>query len=649
MKLISVFNCVIALVIILMSSKAVYNSVSDTTVTCVCKPDIKKMGKEYLVCFEGCPITPVNAKLYNVTCSYMEDITIIVCKNERYIATRPSIVIQGDYIWSTIVNRAWKLIAAIIVWLVMILMKLPSLCFFSLFNNILNRAVAKNLRTCSTCRTRYLFSHIDCPTPGFRHRTDYNLFFYILLVIIVSTTLVKADDNLYNYYKHGNSTEIQVVDKEHYEQDFDVGGYLYTITITNSHLEVDVVNVSEILMPVTHRLTHEHFSCDGEEGCKKECYARTGRNPMYTIRKAHDGFSCVMTNAVLCGLCESEMRSIGYKVTTTNIRPYIDITVKHGNKTEEIKIREFSHYIHEPYYVKPIEPFILESIDYFINGPNVYRGQICNMPSYGCFGPNYKKDGKSYALMVPKVLDPMTFDREIVLVHCIDPGNSDINSLEKTEFVYQNGVMIRPYEFGLISIGIPLVGKLIGDFCERPVIITDIAIQGCYDCQSGIEVKIYYTNPERCGQVKCKIGRVAYEYFVDVDSDHMTIHSFYDKEDVKITCNDYSKEAKLSHSKDTDYYKTNNEVHGSAPYEFNLLKHFPNIFMNFRTMSTTVILLLCTLYMVYNIFKHVHKHYSIIKYDRVLRMYKKKDTYDDLNDPIDEYTTSFTVETGEAQ
>ncbi|CCV01187.1 glycoprotein precursor [Emaravirus toordali] len=649
MKLMSVINYMVALLVLMLGIKTVHNHTRDSGIICECKPTIIKISKDYLVCFEGCPITPVNSLLYNVTCSYMQDITITICKGERFVSTKPNIIVHEEYVWNTLVTKAWKIIITVLVWLTIVLMKIPSLCLFSVLNSIFNRIYEKKLKTCDVCSTKYSIGHVDCPTPGFKHRSDYNFIFYLLLIIIVVTTFAKADDNVYNYYRHGNSTEVQVLDKEHFEQDFDVNGYLYTISVTNSHLEVDVITVSEIQAPINHRLTHEHFSCDGEDGCKKECFDRTGRESMYSIKKAHDGISCFFTSATICGLCESDMKSIGYKVVTTKIRPYIDIHIKHGNKTEEIKIREFSQYIHEPYYVKPIEPFMLESSEYFVNGPNVYRGQMCNMPSYGCFGPNYIKDNKTYMIIAPKVSDPMTYDREIVLHHCVDPGNSDINSLEKTEFVYQNNTMIRPYEFGLISVGIPLSGKLIGDFCEKPVVVNDLIVKGCYDCQSGIEINVYYSKPERCGQIKCTVGRVIYEYFADTDSDHMTIHSFYDKEDVTITCNNHKKNVKLEHNKDTNYYKTNSDVHGSAAFDFNLIKHLPNLFYNFKAMAATILILIVTVYMIYNIAKQVAKHYFKVRLDKRIRHYKKTDVGLDPEVGLFGQTSELIVVTGSAQ
>nr|CAG9003599.1 glycoprotein precursor [Ash shoestring-associated virus] len=574
----------------------------------------------------------------------MDEITITVCEGDKYVTTRPTVEVHDSYIWTVYVSKIWKTIAALGVWLLVVIFKIPGLCTMSLFNNIINKLFNRKLKTCDICKSKYSFYHVDCPTPSFRYRTDYNLAFYIILVLIVATTFVKADDNIYNYYKHGGSTEIQVLDKEHFKQDFDVNGYLYTFTIVNSHLEITTTNISEIQMPISHKITNAVYSCDGTEGCTKDHKEKTGTPPMWIMTKAHDGFSCMFVSATICGSCESQMKTIGTHVITSSIKPYIDIEVKHGNKTETIKIREFSKFIHEPYYVKPLEPIMLQSDSYFINGPHVYTGQMCELPSYGCFGPNYLKDNKSYRLISPDVRDPLTFNREVILKHCVDPGNSDINSLHKLESVYDNNVIIEPYEFGLISIGVPTLGKLIGDFCEKLVPVSDIDVSGCYDCQSGIEITVHYKVKERCGSIKCSVGRVSYSYFIDTNSNHMTLHSFYDKDNVPIDCNGFKKTFQLEHSHDTNYYNTNNEVHGSADLEFNIFKHLPNLMFNIKPLLTSIVLMLVTLYMITNISKQLFRHYKTYKSDRIVRYKKKND-----NITIEMQSESLIIDPGEAQ
>nr|WLF82635.1 glycoprotein precursor [Aspen mosaic-associated virus] len=622
-----IINAVIACLILLTMIAYAYTSIRPAGETCECEPKIQKLAKNFIVCFPGCQIKPVNSMLYNTSCMHMEDVTISICKGIRYISTKPQVEIHESYIWTTYVQRAWKLIVTIAVWIIIIVMKVPSLCMMSMMNRLLIKSIESWKNKCKDCGSDYLMSHIECPTPSFRHRTDYNFFFYILLVLAIITTFIKADDNVYNYYHHDNVTEVQILDREHYQQDFDVNGYLYTITILNSHLELDVVNISEIQMPIKHRIEKTTYSCDGTKGCESEFAKKYGIQPTWSVRKAHDGFSCFTVNAVVCGTCTNDYLKLGDKVTTTNVKPYVDIEVKHGNKTDVIKIREFSSFVHQPYYVKPIRPVLVDSVDMFITGAKVYKGQMCNMPSLNCFGPNYIKDGKIYQLMIPRVVDPMSYDREVILDNCVDPGNSDVNSLHLTDYIYQNNTIIKPFTFGMISMGIPASGKLIGDFCEKPVQILDIMVDGCYDCQIGIEVQVKYGNVERCAQIKCRIGRVAYEYFVDSSYGTMTLHSFYDKKTLTVECNGISKDFELEHSKDTSYYKTSNEVHGDTPSDFNIFKHLPNILINPKTILTTIFLCFIIVYMVISIAKHTVSHYMHIRSERRIRHYKKTDNH----------------------
>nr|QID76071.1 putative glycoprotein p2 [Emaravirus rosae] len=625
----SLRNTLVAIGVLLLSCgtfvKEVKNHFHAEVDVCTCTPNIEKLAKEFVVCFPGCQIKPVNSHLFNETCSYMEQVTVTICNGDRYISTKPSIIAHKSYVWETYLNKAWKVIVSLFVWLMLVISKTPVLCIIALLNKALHKIFPKRLWKCSRCDSEYLFSHLDCPTPSFKNKTDYNFLFYILLVLSVVTTIAKADDNQYNYYLHSNVTEIQVLDKEHYQQDFDVNGYLYTITILNSHLVMEVINISDIYIPVSHKIEEVTYSCDGAVECLADLKKKTTNDNTWYLKKVHDGFSCLTTTATVCGACTSRLHYIGTKATTAKVSPYIDIQIKYGNKTEVIEIREFSKYIHLPYYVKPLAPILVESNEMLISDHKVFYGQFCDQPSYGCFGPNYKKDGQMYVLNSPMVKDPMTHDREVILVHCTDPGNTDMNSLKSTDFVYQNQTIIRPFEFGMISMGIPNIGKLIGDFCEKPADVISVNVNGCYDCQLGIEIVVKFNINTKCAQIKCDVGKVSYEYFVDSSSNTLTLHSFYDREEVFIKCNKYSGTFRLEHSKDTDYYKTSNEVHGSATYDFNLLKHIPNLLTNFKTLILSIILVIMVVYMLISISKHTIKHFLLLKKKRKLSYNKKND------------------------
>ncbi|QAR18003.1 glycoprotein precursor p2 [pistacia virus B] len=621
-------NMIVAILVIITSCTTVYTRLKSNGDVCDCFPEISRHNKEFLVCFHGCPIKPVNSRLYNVSCMHMEDITITLCEGNRYITSKPEIEIHDNYIWNMYILKTWKVAITIFIWLFMILMKIPSLCLLSMLNKIINKMLGSKLKDCDNCGAKYILAHMECPTPSFRHRTDYNFIFYIVLILTLITTAAKADDNIYNYYGHGNSTEIQVLDKEHFSQDFNVEKYLYTFTILNSHLELDVINISEILMPTKHKIDAIIYSCDGIQACKDLFFKHHGVVATWWINKVHDGLSCAFASATICGTCSNEYIKLGDKITTAKVRPYVDIEVKHGNKTEIIKIRDFSTFIHQPFYMKPLPQVLVESVEMFVTGTKVYRGQICNMPGPSCFGPNYRKNGKIYQLMTPTVMDPMSYDREIILENCASPGNSDVNTLEITNYVYQNNTLIMPFSFGMLSIGIPLTGKLIGDFCEKPVRVLSVTVEGCYDCQMGFEIKVKYDHVDRCGMIKCKVGRVIYENFVDSSSDEITLHSFYGEENVKIDCNGYLKEFSLDHPKDTNYYKTTNEIHGSAPSDFNLFKHLPNLFGNFKAMVVTLLISITLAYMMYNIIKQMLKHYFNMRADRKIRYHKRTDLGD---------------------
>nr|BCS90315.1 glycoprotein precursor [Vitis emaravirus] len=596
---------------------------------CVCNPHIVFESNMYLMCFDGCKISPVSDYLYNASCSHMSGLTIALCNGERYIGVKPELKKDEGFTVNIFLSCVKKLLMVLISTISAWFMQKPFLFVSSFVHSLM---VSRSNLKCSKCDQKYLFKHVDCPTPVARDRTDLNLLFYLLLFFLVFIVSVKADDNIYNYYAHGNHTEIQILDKENYKQDFDVNGYLYTFVVKNSHLIANTVNISVITAPQKHHVDKVTWSCDGNSGCSKDHINKHGLEPSFYVKKVRDGFSCILTQATICGNCHSDHSPIGTKVIVSTYEPYIEIDVTHGNKTEHILITDFNTYIHKPYYVKPIQSLYVNTKEYLVVGKSVYNGVFCSQPAYGCFGPNYIKDDKHFKLVNPKVIDTHTADREFVLQHCDDPGVSDIRSLELTDHVYFNSTIIIPHSFGLISIGIPTSGKLIGDFCEREVVVKNIEVNGCFDCASGFEAKIIYKPDTLCGSVNCKIGNLKYKYYVNVDSDSITLHSYTDKPDTKIICNGYIDVVQLSKPLDSDYVLSSNHIHSEAGE----IKHwnlFPLLFTDIKYCSLMCLIALISFYLLLRFFLRVTHFTRKLVYNReVIRM--KKD---------DEYTSEYIV------
>nr|CUR49051.1 Glycoprotein precursor [Emaravirus cajani] len=605
-KYMSVLNCAIALLIILAMASTMINSSKVTNISdrCVCRPKILRFNKDYIACFESCEIKPITDYLFNTSCISLSGLTIAMCKDEKYIITKPTESIGENYTWILLFNKLWKIAMTIMVWLSLFFAKVPFMYTMQLISHLAVK-FSKSKKRCKSCDRDYIISHIDCPPTSPMKRTDFNIVFYTITILFTMATFVNAgnpsfsDDNEYNYYAHGGQTEIQVLDKEHYKQDFSVNGYLYTFTIENSHLELKTTDLHEILGATSHYINGLRWSCDGHEECNKIFKKELGIDVDFSIKKSSDGLSCLFTTATICGTCVTNYKPLGWLKTVVTVTPYIDILVKHGESEELIQIREFNEYIHKPYYVKPIPSVEISKTLFFTTGHDVYTGQFCTRPSIGCFGPNYKKDGKVISLRSPLVKDPMTHDREVILEHCDDPGNSDIESLEKTGYRHHNNSIIMPYSFGMISIGVPLKGKLVGDFCSMPVDVKTITVDGCYDCQNGFSIKVDMDIKSQCGQIICLIGRIKKSYYIDAGHKHIEINSFFDNQDIIIECNNYKKQFKLQKSTETSRYVHSNAVHGEAEFDFNIWDHLPNLLLDLKKMGLTILAVLIVIYMIY--------------------------------------------------
>nr|VFU05376.1 Glycoprotein precursor [European mountain ash ringspot-associated virus] len=540
---------------------------------CVCVPIISRSGTDYITCFNNCQIEPINTKLYNSTCTKMVNITLVRCNNEVYVMTLPNLVSNRSHSWEVLINYLLRFISAIIVYLLLSISKQGIFLFFSIVHYSFK--FIKNKKSCNICGNDFYFIHIDCPKPDFTKRSDFHMMFYIILFLSLFFVVTHADDNVYNYYERGDLTEIQLLDKEHYSQDFVSDGFLYNFYVENSHLIYDVSNISTITRPVKHNEVTSTWSCDGSSGCYKDHVGKYNKKPDYVLKKVHDGFSCFFTTATICGTCKSEHIAIGDHVRVINVKPYIHIVVKTANKTDKIVIDEFNKFIHEPYYIKPITQIHIDQHDFLVTGSKVYQGTFCERPSKSCFGPNYITSDKTVTLHEPKIRDTFTHDREYIIDYCDYPSNSDLESLELTDMVHHSDKIYSPYDFGLISIGIPKLGYLAGGFCESLVSVKKIEVYGCYDCQNGVKISVTYESSDSCHTLICKHDSTTHRYFVQQHTTILNFHSFMSKKNTIIECNQMRKALNLDESSETSVYFESNSVKGSAkePVNFDFIKN----------------------------------------------------------------------------
>nr|QJD14757.1 glycoprotein precursor [Actinidia chlorotic ringspot-associated virus] len=641
MKLI--MNSVCAILVISIMIYKVNTKVKFSPTPCSCESHIKRYESNYLFCVDSCKLKPITDKLYNSTCSYMSEITVVECNGNRLIASRPSGVTDSSYSWVVFMNKLVKLLTCLSVWLICYVNKAPILLILSIchhLSKIFIKKTKKTIRSCEHCNSEVLFSHVDCPTPSFSMRTDLNLVYYIMMIIIIATTAVKAEDkNQYNYYNHGDVTEIQIQDTEHFSQDFKSFGVLYNFYVENSHLEIEYTHFSNITKPVSHSFTDMTWSCYGQKDCEKEFMTKYNDKPDFAIKKVNDGGSCVFTTATICGKCVSDHIVIAERVKAVKVSPYIDIKVTVGNRTDYIKIRDFDKYIMEPYYVKPVPVRDIETTNFIITGHHVYTGLLCMSPSEsGCFGPNYIKDNTSYVYHVPKVHDPLTHDREIDLHYCDTIIGSDLSSLELTNYANHNNTIIRPYSFGMLSIGIPKEGYLTGDFCKSQVKVTSIVADGCYDCEQGFTIKVDYVESESCGAIICKYGLSKHEMFIDVHSNSVKFHAFTDMEALLITCNAYQESVKLSRSSETSVFFKNNLLvksnMGPIDYLHDLVKILS---FDYKKYIFLISISLMLVYLLYRTLKSLIHHMKVISSDRKVRYHKKFDDVDGTNIHIQDH------------
>ncbi|QIN85946.1 glycoprotein precursor [Lilac chlorotic ringspot-associated virus] len=604
------------------------NNIGTVDNSCQCQLSIVNLKGLFLFCSVNCPLKPINSRLYNQTCVYMSGITAVECQEVQYIATTPENINHTSYSWILLFSKLYKIFTICIVWLFVSINKYPIMLILNLFHLLVCK-IKRISKLCKICNCKYLFSHIDCPKPLYKHRTDIGLVYYILLLISVIIVGVKSnpiDNNVYNYYEHGKYTEIQILDKEHFSQDFKANGYIYNFYITNSHISIEYEHYSIITKPVEHSVTDLSWSCDGPDGCIKQFEKQYNTRPEFIIKKVNDGFSCVSTTATICGKCQSKHTNLAEKVRAIKVSPYIDITVTHGNNTHYIQVRDFNKFYEVPYYIKPIEPVNIETLDYILSGTDVYIGNICVNPGYSCFGPNYIKDNRTILLHQPKVTDPLTHDREFILEYCDYPMTSDLNMLTKTNYISVNNTILKPYDFGLLSIGIPLSGKLIGDLCTKQVEVKSINIDGCYDCEMGIIVQVEYMEISSCGYIHCSIGQRKFEFYADIHSNSLKFHTFYGQKNIKISCNNVVRQFDLKPSNEASiYHKFEFKVVDDGGSLFSLDTIHSFFLFDYKHYLLVVFIILVVIYLATRLIKNVHRHIKKIRQYKEVAYMKKHD------------------------
>ncbi|BCO17109.1 glycoprotein precursor [Japanese star anise ringspot-associated virus] len=544
------------------------------------------------------------------------DIFSFVCNGERMTKVKP--VNQTCFVNSHTLCKNFfylrRIFYFVLIHIVMRILKEPFLILTHFTLNLFSK------NECQKCKSKYIFSHSSCCDKN-THKSSENLVLYYILIIIVSISLffnpamaspVRYEETMYK--KYNGLTELKVLDKENIVQKIEQGLDDIKITVLSSLIEYkleyshDVGSIDSSMIA-----DHDYFCVDRVNSCRNKYKSNVVEGNYFQFQKPHDKMVCPFSTAMVCGYCESKVKKLGEIYRLTDIKPKIEFLVETHNNTIFIRIDKSGFdFSNEILTIEKVELNPVESTDlYFIKDNKVYTGQICNSPDDNCFGDIIIQDGKTIARYEPQVIDDPETGLGIFLKQCIKSNEFNYNNLKLTKIskisLNNSFEFLADYNFGHFNFYFNGSYFLTDMECMTKKKVIDIAVSGCYDCQSGYSVRVKVSE-KNCGTVVCNFDGVTRKFYIK-NSDKV-LHEFTVHETIIINCNGYQKIVKLT--KDNSYHDFQIHEYGHYDQDANTIDAIKNIVSfslpNFKLLFSLIFLFLIAVFGVLHELKQFKQH-----------------------------------------
>ncbi|CBZ42025.1 glycoprotein precursor [Emaravirus idaeobati] len=545
-----------------------------------------------------------NAVAYNDTCwKLTETSTHFHCCN-KYEAVIYKISDESRNIcydvfshsWCVFLSNLYHFILAILIWIIMALARVPFLYIFKIID-LISGKILKKKKSCVKCEDKYAFFHIDCSSST-RKRVDYNTVYYTIVILVIflvpvfaSGENLKDNDSKFNTYDHSGYTEFVVKDVEHEVNEFYTKTNHIKITIEKSYISYVLSYSHDVLKKTNDVITSLEYSCDSEEKCYRSL---KGDNRTFrSLKKNHDGLSCIFSNAIVCMACSFHYELFAEVYTVTEHKPIILMSVEINNSEKyNITLSSYNDYVDENFYIRSLNAVDFTDDIVLIKGLVAYKGKICTVPSLDCFGSHIKKDNKILAMYNPIITDNNHYDTTVNLVKCTENENLDLLRLSKIGLIVDKDRVIEDRSFGYFSVGVRNKMLLDNKICEKDAIVRSIEANGCYNCKFGFNVKINYKLYSECGKIECKTPIYkSYTYVSNGTTANIKLYS--DDYLTKITCNGKEVQIKLDSLNIDSYYHNNAYTTNNLPIK-SRIKNVLNLALydSFKMAVLTIILIL---------------------------------------------------------
>nr|BDP45123.1 putative glycoprotein precursor [Perilla mosaic virus] len=493
-----------------------------------------------------------------------QDVFAYSCNNEVAFYEKPETAcVYHSHSVCKLISYISSIFHLLVSMLFVRLMKDPILYTTHISSTLMSKKLSK--KQCEKCKTNYLILHPECRSEhrsSPNHLVFYGVVFFSLFISVANCSpVVDYEDTLYkNLEKY---TEIRVADEENNVQVFKLEGSQVSVRVVHSLVEL-VVEQSHEVMKIKSELVPEsdYFCVDQIERCTQKFGNHTG---FFYKKKNSYTFHCPFTSSVVCGYCHVRFEKESDIFRVVDEIPLITLEVSILGETSTIKIPSFN----KPTITRDL---IIEPVVYnkrftgkkvAIQDGLMRIGNICEKSGDGCYGDVKKINNKVEVVYNPIVVEDEKVAIGVVMSQCIEKNSVDITTLDivdqNTITLKNRTIHVMDYEFGYFRLDLKENVKKSIIECRSLKRISEVHIEGCYDCQPGVLI-VVSTLGENCGLVECDVSGTVMTHKVNINNKaEFRLHSM--TKSIIVTCNGYRVSATLSENKDYGRYISHQEHH----------------------------------------------------------------------------------------
>lgn len=540
---------------------------NDTTlVNLTCQSKVAKVDGVHIVCFTpGCKID-THAVRFNDTCyklskeitsfQFAGRILSFITPNEEENKCHELL----SHSWCTVLINLRSLVIASALWILGFFIRIPMMHMLRIVDK-LSTYIIVGKKKCASCNKQYRLAHFECDVAT-HDRTDYHILYYIFIITLMITipTVSASDDSKFNTYSHDDYTEFLINDKENVMNEFYKNQNHIKITVLRSYYDYRLSYMHDVLEKQADVIESTSYSCkDDVNACYKQL--KGDKNTFGSVKKSHDGFTCVFDTALLCASCKVKTEKYAEVYETTSINPVIEIKVEINNDIQKlILIDNFEDFVDETFYIRSLNVIEPEPQLVMIKDKEAYIGNICGAPSKSCYGAHISKNNETSFYYEPEYIDDNHWSSSIQLRKCTINENLDLKQLRYIGRLL-NGTVHENKEFGHYSIGVRTKMLLNDKVCENEVTVRSIMATGCYNCKYGFDLEIEHMQSKikRCGKIICSTPIYKAKTYVK-DGIPAKLKLFSDKKTLKVICNGKTFEVTLNEDKISNHYTSSSYV-----------------------------------------------------------------------------------------